>query len=302
MPPLSVRHTLVDFGVASIAANGISIEYEITGEGPPLLLIMGLGGQLTDWHPGLVERLAAHFTVIRFDNRDSGLSWKSPEPAPSRWDLFKANVWPRSVSAPYDLSDMADDTVGLLDALDVTSAHIVGMSMGGMIAQLVAIRHPEKALSLCSIMSNTGDRRAGRPSPKVLFELARRGRPDKSQALDVTLDLFRLVGGRDWDEAEQRRRSALSLERSYSPAGVLHQTVAIAVSDDRTDGLRGLDQSTLVMHGLDDVLVRPSGGRATAKAVQDSRLLLFPRMGHDLPATRHRDMVEAIRTNAARAN
>ena len=288
--------------MAALTANGLSIEYEISGEGPPLLLVMGLGGQLTDWHPSLVERLEAHFTVIRFDNRDSGLSGSVDAPVPSRLALVGSNLWPRKSQAAYSLDDMADDAASLLAALDVTDAHVVGMSMGGMIAQLLATRYPSMVSSLCSIMSNTGDRRSGRPSPRVLLELARRGRPNRSEALDVTLDLFRVVGGRDWDEAEQRRRSGVSLQRAYNPAGVLRQTQAIAVSGNRTKALRTLSVPTLVMHGLDDVLVRPSGGKATAKAVPNARLLLFPRMGHDLPATRHRDMVEAIRSNAARAD
>ena len=284
-----------------VTANGIEIEYETIGSGEPLLMIMGLGGQLTDWHPGLIEQLAEHFQVICFDNRDAGMSTSSNIAAPTRWELIKSNVRPGSVPAPYELSDMADDAAALLDALDIPAAHVVGMSMGGMIAQLMTLRQPSKVRSLCSIMSNTGDRRTGRPTAKVIASFARRGQPDRSQALAITVDMFRLIGGADWDEAEQLRRSSASLARAYNPGGMLRQTQAIAASPDRTADLARVTQPTVIMHGLDDPLVRPSGGITTAKAIPSSRLLLFPRMGHDLPATRHAEMVQAIRTNAQRA-
>lgn len=284
-----------------LAANGISLTYEVSGSGDPLLLIMGLGGQLTDWHPEFIEALSEHFTVIRYDNRDSGLSTYSDAPPPSRWELLKMSLLPKSVTPPYTLGDMADDAAALLDALCVEAAHVVGMSMGGMIAQQLAVRHPSKARSLCSIMSNTGDLRAGRPSPRVLAALARRGRPGRAETLEATLELFALVGGRDWDADEQRRRSAASIERAYNPDGVLRQTTAIATAANRTAALGLVNQPTLVIHGLDDTLVRPSGGVATAKAVPHSRLIMYPRMGHDLPVTRHREMVQAILENAALA-
>ena len=281
-------------------ANGIGIEYEISGSGPPLLLIMGLGGQLCDWHPGFVEGLEQHFSVIRFDNRDSGLTTYADAPLPSKWQVVKASVFPSRSSAPYQLTTMADDAAGLLDAIGIESAHVAGMSMGGMIAQRLTIQHPNKVASLCSIMSNTGDRRHGRPTPKVLAAMARRGRPERSEVVDVTVEFFRLVGGPDWDENEQRRRTTVSTARAYNPAGVMRQTLAIAATSDRTASLKKLTQPTLVMHGLDDPLVRPSGGRATAAAVPGSRLLLFPGMGHDLPATRHHEMIDAIERNTRR--
>lgn len=286
--------------MARVHANGIEIEYEISGSGEPLLLVMGLGGQLTDWPQTFVDLLSAHFQVIRYDNRDSGLSTHSDAPAPTRWQLVKGNVAPGSVRPPYKLQDMADDALALLHALGIDKAHIVGMSMGGMIAQIIAAGSPESTRSLCSIMSNTGDRRAGRPSARVVASLARRGQPTRSQALDVTLDLFRMVGGPDWDEQEQRARSSASLARAYSPAGVLRQSQAIAASPDRTTALRQVDAPTLVVHGLADTLVQPSGGVATAEAVPNSRLVMFPRMGHILPHNRDHELVTAILTNAAR--
>ena len=287
--------------MANVDVNGVTLEYEIHGEGTPMLLVMGLGGQLTDWHPGLLDELHQRFTVIRFDNRDSGLSTYADAPAPTRWQLIKGNLWPPSIETSYTLDDMANDAGGLLAGLDIAAAHVVGMSMGGMIAQLLALAQPSRVLSLCSIMSHPGNRHSGRPTPRVLWNLARRGQPAREDVLDVTLELFRLVGGPDWDEAEQRRRSSFSLERAFNPAGVLRQSMAIAAAPNRTRGLRQLPHTTVVIHGLDDTLIQPSGGIATAKAIPDSRLLLLPRMGHDLPATRHLDIVHAIEQNTRRA-
>ncbi len=278
------------------------IEYETAGQAGPLVLIMGLGGQLTDWPQALVDQLAEHFRVITFDNRDIGLSMYSNAPAPTRWQLIKANLRPQSFRPPYELDEMADDVAALLNSLDIDAAHIAGMSMGGMIAQAFTIRHPHRVLSLCSVMSHTGDQRNGRPKLKVIARLSRRGQPKREDILDLTIATFRLIGGADWDEAEQRTRSAASIERAYNPGGVLRQSLAIAAAPDRTEALGSVTQRTLVVHGLDDPLVRPSGGIATAEAIPNSRLLLFPRMGHDLPATRHAELVEAIRSNARSAH
>lgn len=288
--------------MATTKANGIEITYAVDGAGPPLLLVMGLGGQLTDWPIGLIERLAEHFTVVRFDNRDSGLSEHIAAAPPSRLDFVKAVIRPSWAKATYDLSDMAADAAGLLDALDLDDVHVVGMSMGGMIAQLVAIDHGARVRSLCSIMSNTGNQRTGRPTARVFAHLARQGQdPSREAAIARTLDLFSMVCGADWDRSHGETMLRASLERSYNPAGVLRQSLAIAVSPDRTEGLKSLRLPSLVIHGLEDTLVRPSGGVATAEAIPDSRLLMFPRMGHDLPATRHAEMVTAIVANAHRA-
>lgn len=286
--------------MAKIAVNGIELTYEISGKGDPLLLIMGLGGQLTDWPQPFVELLAEHFSVIRFDNRDTGLSTYSDAPTPTRWDLVRASVRPSSVRAPYSLDDLATDAACLLRGLGIDGAHVVGTSMGAMIAQRLTIANPELVLSLCSIMSNTGSGRNGQPTARVLANLARRGEPDRSDALETTMALFKLVGGRDWSPADQRERSEASIARAYNPAGVLRQSLAIATTPDRTAELAQVVAPTLVIHGLDDVLVRPSGGKATARAIPGSRLLMFPRMGHDLSATRHHEMVQAIATNARR--
>lgn len=286
-----------------VRAGDIDIEYESTGAGDPLVLVMGIGGQLTDWKPGFVELLAAHFRVITFDNRDAGLSSYSGTPVPPRRRLLRANLRRGSVTPPYELATMADDVVALLDAIGIDRAHLVGMSMGGMIAQLVTVRHPERVRSLCSIMSNTADGRHGLPAWRVLRLLAKRGRSagrTVPEAVEMTVELFRSVGGSDWDEHEQRLRSTSSLERAHNPDGLLRQSLAIAAAPDRTALLRTIERPTLVIHGLEDTLVRPSGGVATARAIPDSRLLLFPGMGHDLPATRHREIVDAIHRNSLR--
>lgn len=284
-----------------VRAGPIHIEYESVGHGDPLVLIMGIGGQLTDWHPGFVEQLARRFRVIAFDNRDTGLSTLSGAPTPSRRQLLRAHLPVGAVNPPYHLSQMADDVAALLSALDVERAHVVGMSMGGMIAQLVACRHPHRVLSLCSIMSNTSDRRHGLPAPRLLPRLVRRGRasePSKAEAIELTVDLFRVIGGADWDETEQRARTSASLDRSFNPTSLLRQYLAVATSPDRTSMLGSLACPVLVVHGLQDPLVRPSGAIATARAIPGSRLLMFPGMGHDIPATRHGEVADAIRRNA----
>ena len=288
--------------MATTRANGIDITYEIDGSGPPLLLVMGLGGQLTDWPAELVERLAENFTVIRFDNRDIGLSTHVDAAAPSKLDFVKAIVRPQWVDAPYDLNDMAADARGLLDSVNLDDVHVAGMSMGGMIAQLVAIQDPARVRSLCSIMSHTGNPRTGRPTARVFAQLARQGQdPSKEAAVERTLQLFSMVCGADWDPVLGEHQLRASLDRSYNPAGVLRQSLAIAVSPDRSPDLQQLNLPTLVVHGLDDTLVRPSGGVATAEAVPDSRLLMFPRMGHDLPRTRHGEIVDAMVANTQHA-
>ena len=283
----------------SVTSNGLTIEYETGGSGPPLLLIMGLGGQLTDWPRAFVDLLEADFTVIRFDNRDVGLSSKIDAPAPVRRDFVRAVLRPSRAGSAYDLVDMAADTAGLLDALDIDAAHVVGMSMGGMIAQQLTLDFSSRVRSLCSIMSHTGNRISGRPKPRVLAALARRADPHPEEVLDVAMSFFAMIGGRDWDPVEQRSRTEASLRRSFSAEGVLRQSMAIAVSPERTDLLASVRAPTLVVHGLDDTLVQPIGGIATAEAIGHARLLLLPRMGHDLPSTRHREIAGAIRANAS---
>jgi len=202
----------------------------------------------------------------------------------------------------YTIDDMANDTAGLLTELDIVQADVVGMSMGGMIAQSLAIHHPQRVRSLTSVMSHTGDRRNG----GLAWELIRRHglprRPDRELAGDQAVRLWKHISGDHFDEAETRRRSAASVARSWRPEGVQRQTAAIAGSPNRTPGLRSITTPTLVIHGLKDLLVKPSGGQATAAAVAHSRLLMFPTMGHNLPDSLHEELVSAIASHVERAS
>jgi pimeloyl-ACP methyl ester carboxylesterase len=285
--------------MASTTANGITIEYEIDGTGDPLLLVMGLGGQLTDWPEDFVSGLADQgFQVISFDNRDIGLSTEFQWEPPSQIKSLLASTARRPPKAGYLLADMAADAAGLLDALGIESAHVVGMSMGGMIAQSLAINHPTKVRSLTSIMSNTGDRRNGKVAAKLIPKIARLPEPTRDTAVDRSVETFRLIAGPHFDPDEQRLMAKRNVERSYRPKGTMRQTAAIMASPDRTAGLRRVRVPTLVVHGLVDPLVKPSGGIATAKAVPNARLIMYPDMGHDLPRPRWNDMFTEIRRNA----
>jgi pimeloyl-ACP methyl ester carboxylesterase len=282
--------------------NGMQIVYETIGDpaNTPLLLVMGLGMQLIHWDRELCERLAERgFWVIRFDNRDAGLSTKVDAPVP---DVRRAMLGLR-VGAPYLLSDMAEDAAGLLDHLGVEAAHVVGASMGGMIAQELALRHPERVLSLTSIMSTTGERRAGRPKLRVMSTLMRRAPHDRQGFIDHFVRLFRLIGSRGYpyDEERIRELAAATYERDHDPAGTGRQLAAILASGDRTERLRSLRLPVTVIHGRDDPLVPLRGGKATARAVEGARLIAIPGMGHDLPEPVWPTVIDAIAETAARA-
>ena len=285
----------------SVQANGITIEYELTGEGPPLLLIMGLGGQLIDWPDGFVELFVDEgFQVIRFDNRDSGLSTKFDWETPSRAKMILSYLLRRKPTAGYHIEQMADDAAGLLDALGIDTAHIVGASMGGMIAQSLAISHPQRVLSLTSIMSLTGDGKNGNISKKLLTRVLRMGVPTRETAVAAFVELSRMISGPGWDEQKARALAERSIERSYQPGGTSRQTAAISASPDRTAALANVTAPTLVIHGLLDPLVTPSGGVATALAIPGSRLVNYPDMAHDLPRKRWPEVVDAITENTRR--
>jgi pimeloyl-ACP methyl ester carboxylesterase len=268
-----------------VGPAGIDIAFERFGDpqARPVLLIMGLGTQMLGWPDGfcriMVDRGAQ---VIRFDNRDIGLSTHITDaPAP---DVSAALTGDLS-SASYKLSDMAGDTVGLLDALELQSAHVVGASMGGMIAQTVAIEYPDRIRSLTSIMSTTGDPSVGQPTGPALAALLSPPATSREQAIERTLAIVRVIGspGFELDEAEIRRRTGLAYDRSNDPVGVARQLVAIAASGDRTAALSAVSVPTLVVHGADDPLVDVSGGRATARAIAGAELAVLEGMGHDLP-------------------
>ena len=289
--------------MASTTANGITVEYETVGDSadPALLLVMGLGAQLISWPLAFCEALAAEgFHVIRFDNRDVGLSTKVEDgPRP---DVAAAFTGDHS-SASYTLDDMADDAVGLLDALGIDAAHVVGASMGGMIAQTMAIRHPARVRSLCSIMSTTGDPAAGVPTPEALAVLLRPPARTRDEAVANSIQASRVIGSTGFEvpEAVLRSRAEQSYDRCFYPVGIARQLVAVHASGDRTEALRELDVPTLVIHGSVDPLVPPAGGELTAKAIPGAELLVVDGMGHDLPEGAWPTLIPAIVANTKRA-
>ena len=289
--------------MAQVQANGITIEYEQYGTGEPLLLIMGLGGQLTDWPEGFVPQLVdAGFQVTIFDNRDIGLSTEFAWEPPNQTRSVLGALVKRPPKVGYLIGDMAADAAGLLQALEIDSAHVVGMSMGGMIAQQLTIDHPSRVKSLTSIMSNPGDGKSGRIDTKVMAKLARMEAPTRETAATRSVESFKLWSSPHFDPNEHQVRTQRSVERSFRPKGTMRQTAAIMASPDRTPGLGRVHVPVLVVHGLMDKLVKPSGGIATARAVPHSRLLMFPDMGHDLPLPRQAEMIDAIRLNADNAS
>ena len=287
--------------MALVESNGITIEYHEQGSGEPLLLVMGLGGQLIDWPQGLVDEFVERgFRVISYDNRDSGLSTEFTSVPPTKGELAKAVMLRRRLRSEYLLSDMANDAVGLLDALGIASAHVVGMSMGGMIAQMIAIEHPDRVRSLTSIMSTPGPY-VGRPKWAVIRKMVRRQIPTPETAVDQSIEAFRDVCGPTFDADEFRQLAQRSVERSFRPNGTSRQLAAIIASPDRTARLQRLRMPALVIHGMVDPLVQPSGGYATAKAIPGARLVMFNDMGHDLPRTRWAEIADEVAALSARA-
>jgi pimeloyl-ACP methyl ester carboxylesterase len=263
----------------------IEIAYETFGapQDPPLLLIMGLGTQMLGWPDEFCLALEARgLYVIRFDNRDIGLSTHLHDaPAP---DVMAA-VAGDTRSASYTLTDMAADAAGLLDALALTSAHVAGASLGGMVAQTLAIEHPRRVRSLTSIMSTTGDRRVGAPTEAGAAALMAPPARDRDGAIERALSSARTIGspGFPLDEQAVRDRASRSFDRAFDPPGVARQLVAVLASPDRTPQLHELAVPTLVIHGADDALIGVSGGRATAAAIPGAELVIIEGMGHDLP-------------------
>jgi len=286
-----------------VRANGIEIVYEAFGDpaDPTALLIMGLGVQMLGWDEEFCELLAGRgFHVVRFDNRDVGRSSKirgGPRP-----DVMAAAAGDPG-SASYTLDDMAEDCVGLFDQLGVDRAHVVGASQGGMIAQTVAIRHPERVLSLASIMSTTGDPAVGQPHPEALPALLTSPPADGDAFAEFVVAAWRVIGSPGFaaDEEALRARARASFDRGIHSDGTARQLVAIIVSGDRTAALRRLDVPTVVIHGMSDVLIDVSGGRATAAAIPGAELVLIEGMGHDLPRALWPRFVDLIVANAERA-
>jgi pimeloyl-ACP methyl ester carboxylesterase len=284
-------------------ANGVELEYEVVGDpaARPLLLIQGLGAQLVSIEEGFCAELADRgFMVIRFDNRDVGLSSRldGAEP-PALAAVFEGD---RS-SLAYTLEDMADDAAGLLEAIGVPSAHLAGISLGGMVAQLLAIRHPARVRSLASIMSTTGDRRVGRPSAEGAGVLFTPMPAERDRYLEQAVQNA-MTGSAGtafpFDAAAVRRAAARGYDRAYDPGGVARQLAAALGATDRTEALRSLRVPTLVVHGNADKIVGVDGGEATAAAVPGARLLRIPGLGHELPRGVWATVADAIAENAAR--
>lgn len=281
--------------MASARSNGITLEYKTDGDpaDPVLLMIGGLGGQLIAWDVDLVEQFVRRgLFVVRFDNRDVGLSsWFDELGQPDFPGLLTGEVRPG-----YLVSDMADDAVGLLDALGVGAAHVFGLSMGGMIAQSLAISHPDRVRTLISVMSTTGDPSVGQPSAEAVEALLVPAADDRTAAVNAAVACWRVIGspGFPFREDVVAASAAAAYDRAYHPAGTARQLAAILGSPDRTPGLRCLRVPTLVIHGERDLLVDPSGGRATADAVPGASLWSVAGMGHDLPPELFGDLVERV--------
>ena len=273
----------------NVKANGIQIEYETFGDpsARPLLLIIGLGAQLIEWHEDFCEGLAekGHY-VICFDNRDSGLSQKFEE-------LGLANVFQagealmrgETVTPPYTLEDMADDAAGLLDALDISKAHICGMSMGGMIAQTFAIRHPSRVQSLISIYSSTGNPDLPPPEDQAMEVLLEAPPTERQAYVDFLARTFRVIAGSGFpfDEAYHRRLAEKLYDRSFYPQGTGRQLLAVMTQENRKPALASVTAPTLVIHGSDDPLVPLECGKDTADVIPGAELLIIEGMGHELP-------------------
>jgi pimeloyl-ACP methyl ester carboxylesterase len=271
--------------VRTASANGLEIAYETFGRptDAPILLIHGLATQMLGWADELCSLLADHgYYVVRLDNRDVGLSTHLDDAPPVDISAVLAGD---TRSAPYRLTDMSRDTVGLMDVLGLDSAHLVGASMGGTIAQTVAIEHPERVRTLTSIMSTTGNPSVGQPSAAAMAAVLAPPAADREGAISRTINAYRIVGspGFAFDEEGLRDRTGRAFDRSYDPPGALRQLAAVAASGDRTEALRHVGVPTLVIHGREDPLANVSGGEATAAAVPGAELVIYDGMGHDLP-------------------
>lgn len=268
-------------------ASGIELEHDTFGDpsDPALLLVMGFTAQMTAWQEGFCRRLAdGGRHVIRYDNRDCGLSTKLDgavvDPMAVMGAVLSGTQLP---DVPYTLSDMAADGIGLLDQLGIDRAHVVGASMGGMIVQTMAIEHPERLLSMTSIMSTVGDPEYGKPDPDAIQVLLTPPPADREGVITRSLDMAVWASKRYFDAETTQRMAAFHYDRSFYPAGAPRQLAAIYASGDRSVSLRSVRVPTLVVHGLDDTLINPSGGRRTAELIPGAHLLEVADMGHDLP-------------------
>nr|MCW2727539.1 alpha/beta hydrolase [Aeromicrobium sp.] len=288
--------------------SGIDICHETFGspDDPAVLLIMGLGGPMGWWSVPFCEQLADRgFFVIRYDNRDTGRSTKLRQYPVRRKDVLKAltGLPGARFKPPYTISDMGDDAIGLLDHLGIDRAHLVGVSMGGMIAQTIAIEHPTRALSLTSIMSTTGRRTVGFQHPKILPVMMSKAGPTREAYVQRSVKGSKLIGSPAFptDDEAARERAGETYDRGWTASGVSRQMLAVLTQPNRTAALARLDLPALVIHGLSDLLVHRSGGKATADAIPGAEHLEIAGMAHDLPAQLYPTFIDGIVRTAARA-
>ena len=282
-------------------SDGVSIAYDTFGHpgDPPVLLVIGLGAQLIAWHEDFCAMLAERGRyVIRYDNRDCGLSTRFDD-RPVDIGAFIAAVRSGDIAAaqamaPYSLRDMADDGLGLLTALGIAKAHVVGSSMGGMIAQTMAIAHPDRVLTLTSMMSSTGESEYGRSTPAAQQALFASQPADREGYIGASQKQLTWSSKRYANTDAIRELAARSYDRAYYPAGAGRHLAAMTLAGSRAEALRTLTVPTLVIHGLDDTLIDPSGGKRTAELVPGARLLLVQDMGHDRPRELWEDLCDAI--------
>jgi pimeloyl-ACP methyl ester carboxylesterase len=293
---MSTELACASSGERFATAGSIELCYETFGpqDAPAVLLVMGWGSQMILWEEPFCAALAARgLRVVRFDNRDTGRSTIMRD---ARVPTLREVLWRDRRAAAYSLDDMAADAVGLLDALAIGRAHVVGASMGGMIAQLLAINHGPRVATLTSVMSHTGRPWIGLPHPRTLPLVFRRARADREGYVEDFLATMRAIGSRTNPPSEEalRELGGRAFDRGYHPAGTARQFAAIQTAWDRTRQLARLRLPALVIHGREDRLIQPGGGRATARAIPGARLLMLDGMGHDLPRSHWPTFVEEI--------
>lgn len=293
--------------MANIKANGLLIEYGTFGEksNPPMLLVMGLGAQMILWDEGFCEQLAGKgFYVVRFDNRDVGLTEKLDDlGVPKVLEIMAKSMKGEKVESPYSLDDMADDAAGLLDALEIDKAHICGASMGGMIVQTMAYNHPDRVLSMTSIMSSTGNPKLPPPQPDAMKVLMAPPPGDREGIIEHGINTWKVISGPGFEFDEDYIRDMLerTYDRSHYPPGFIRQLTAIVAHGSRVEKLAGVKAPTLVIHGSADPLVPVEAGKDTAESIPGAQLMLIEGMGHNLPKEAWPQIVGAISENAAKA-
>jgi len=291
-----------------VTANGIQIEYDTFGNSsfPALLLVAGNGAQMIFWEVEFCELLATTgYFVIRFDNRDAGLSTKFEEAGiPDFPAAIKAAMEGKPVESAYTLDDMADDAVGLINALGIEKAHICGVSMGGMIAQVISYRHPKHVLSLTSIMSTTGNPDLPHGKPDALAAVLAPAPEERGAYVEHNMNVWQMIWSPGFPFEEERARTFIeeSYERSYYPQGTVRQNIALIANGDRRPLLSSIKVPTLVIHGSDDPLIPVEGGKDTARAIPGASLLIINGMGHDMPKGAWSKIINAISHHTMQAN